>query len=84
MSEEELEASVALMKRLGIVDSGAAATLGIGTMDAGRIRDFHAQMVQAGLYRAGDVDLDKVATLRFVNRKVGLQSLPAPVSPAAQ
>jgi NitT/TauT family transport system substrate-binding protein len=52
-------------------------------MDAGRIRDFHAQMVQAGLYRAGDVDLDKVATLRFVNRKVGLQALPAPVSPAA-
>jgi len=84
MSEEELEASVALMKRLGIVDSGAAATLGIGSMDAARIRDFHDQMVQAGLFRPGEVDLDKVATLRFVNRKVGLQAAPEPVAPTAQ
>ena len=72
MTEAELEASVALMKAQGIVDSGEASRLGIGAMNAARIADFHAQMVKAGLYRPGEVDLSKVATLQFVNRKVGL------------
>ena len=31
----------------------------------------HAQMVKAGLYKPGDVDLAKVATLQFVNKGVG-------------
>lgn len=72
MTAAELESSVALMKAQGIVDSGDAATLGIGTMNTARIQDFYAQMVKAGLYKAGEVDLSKVATLQFVNRKVGV------------
>ncbi len=40
-------------------------------MSAGRIKDFYEQMVKAGLYKAGEVDLSKVATLQFVNKKVG-------------
>jgi NitT/TauT family transport system substrate-binding protein len=72
MSLAEIEASVALMKSQGIVDSGEALQRGIGAMDAARIADFYAQMVKAGLYKAGEVDLSKVATLRFVNQKVGL------------
>jgi NitT/TauT family transport system substrate-binding protein len=72
MTREELEASVALMKAQGIVDSGEAKTQGIGAMNSARIKDFHDAMVAAGLYRAGDVDLAKVADLRFVNRKLGL------------
>ena len=71
MSEAEMEASVALMKAQGIVDSGEAATQGIGAMNAPRIADFYAQMVKAGLYKPGDVDLSKVATLQFVNKGVG-------------
>ena len=71
MSEAEMEASVALMKAQGIVDSGEAAARGIGAMGAPRIADFYAQMVKAGLYQAGDVDLAKVATLQFVNKGVG-------------
>ena len=71
MSEAEMEASVALMKAQGIVDSGEAATQGIGAMNAPRIADFYAQMVRAGLYKPGDVDLSKVATLQFVNKGVG-------------
>ena len=71
MSEAEMEASVALMKGQGIVDSGEAAAKGIGTMNAARIQDFYAQMVKAGLYKAGEVDLSKVATLQFVNKGVG-------------
>jgi NitT/TauT family transport system substrate-binding protein len=71
MTEAEMEASVALMKSQGIVDSGEAATNGIGAMNAARIRDFYDQMVKAGLYKAGEVDLAQVATLQFVNKKVG-------------
>jgi NitT/TauT family transport system substrate-binding protein len=71
MTEAEIEASVALMKQQGIVDSGEAKASGIGAMSTARIKDFYEQMVKAGLYKAGDVDLSKVATLQFVNKKVG-------------
>jgi NitT/TauT family transport system substrate-binding protein len=72
MTEAEMEASVALMKQQGIVDSLDALQGGIGAMKQERIADFHAQMVKAGLYKAGEVDLSKVATLQFVNKKVGV------------
>ena len=73
MAEAELEAAVALMKSMGIVDSGDTLTQGIGAMSAVRVADFHGRMVEAGLYKAGEVDLAKVADYRFVNRKVGLE-----------
>jgi NitT/TauT family transport system substrate-binding protein len=72
MTEAEMEASVALMKQQGIVDSGESLAGGIGAMSQARIQDFYGQMVKAGLYKAGEVDLSKVATLQFVNKKVGL------------
>jgi NitT/TauT family transport system substrate-binding protein len=72
MSEAEMEASVALIKAQGIVDSGEALTGGIGAMNDARIKDFYGQMVKAGLYKAGEVDLSKVATLQFINKKVGV------------
>jgi hypothetical protein len=71
MTLAEIEASVALMKAQGIVDSGDSLPDGIGAMRSARIADFYQQMVKAGLYKPGDVDLSKVATLQFVNRKVG-------------
>ncbi len=83
MTEAEIEASVALMKSQGIVDSGDSLSTGIGSMREARIRDFYGQMVKAGLYKAGDVDLSKVATLRFVNRKVGLDVKAKLLQPAA-
>jgi NitT/TauT family transport system substrate-binding protein len=72
MTEAEIEASVALMRSNGIVDSGDSIDRGIGAMGEARIRDFYGQMVKAGLYRAGEVDLSRVATLQFVNHKVGV------------
>jgi NitT/TauT family transport system substrate-binding protein len=73
LTEDEIERSVALMKSLGIVDSGESLAKGIGAMSPERIRDFHAQMIKAGLYKAGEVDLAKVAEFGFVNRGVGLE-----------
>ena len=64
--------SIELMKKLGIVDSGEALQNGIGAMSTARIKDFYDKMVKAGLYKAGDVDLAKVATTQFVNKKVGV------------
>ena len=67
-----IQGSIDLMKKLGIVDSGDAATKGIGAMSEARIKDFYDKMVKAGLYKPGDVDLAKVATTQFVNKGVGL------------
>jgi NitT/TauT family transport system substrate-binding protein len=72
MTEAEMEASVRLMKEQGIVDSGEALQGGIGAMSEARVKDFYAQMVKAGLYKPGEVDLSKVATFQFVNKKVGM------------
>jgi len=72
ISEQELEASVALMRSQGIVDSSEALTLGIGTMNIERIRHFFRSMVAAGLYSGGEIDPARVATVQFVNKGVGL------------
>jgi len=64
--------SIELMKKLGIVDSGEALQNGIGAMSTARVKDFYDKMVKAGLYKPGDVDLSKVVTTQFVNKKVGL------------
>jgi NitT/TauT family transport system substrate-binding protein len=72
MTPDLIAQSVALMKQMGIVDSGDAETLGIGAMKPERIKDFYDKMVHAGLYKAGQVDLSKVATMQFVNKGVGV------------
>ena len=72
MTDDNLAGSIALMKKLGIVDSGDAATKGIGAMNEARVKDFYDKMVKAGLYKAGDVDLSRVMTTQFVNKGVGV------------
>jgi NitT/TauT family transport system substrate-binding protein len=72
MTPELIAESIALMKQMGIVDSGDAETLGVGAIKPERIKDFYDKMVRAGLYKAGDVDLSKVATTQFVNKGVGV------------
>lgn len=72
MTDDLINQSVALMKQLGIVDSGDATTLGIGAMKPERLQDFYDKMVRAGLYRKGEVDLSQVATYQFVNHGVGV------------
>jgi NitT/TauT family transport system substrate-binding protein len=67
-----IQGGIELMKKYGVVDSGESLTKGIGAMSDARIKDFHDKMVKAGLYKAGEVDLSKVATTQFVNKGVGL------------
>jgi NitT/TauT family transport system substrate-binding protein len=71
MTDELLAYSRAKMKEYGIVDSGDAATLGIGAMTDARMGDFFGKMVKAGLFKA-ELDYRQSYTLRFVNKRVGL------------
>jgi NitT/TauT family transport system substrate-binding protein len=71
MTDDQLAYSVATMKQNGIIDSGAAKELGIGTMSDARIAGFFDEMAKAGVVKA-DLDYRKAYTLRFVNKKVGM------------
>ena len=72
MTDALLAYSVATMKEYGIVDSGEATQLGIGAMTDAHIASFFDKMVKAGVVKAG-LDCRKSYTLRFVNKKVGLE-----------
>jgi NitT/TauT family transport system substrate-binding protein len=72
MTDDLLAYSVAKMKEYGIVDSGDALQLGIGAMTDARMASFFDKMVRAGVTKAG-LDYRKSYTLRFVNRRVGME-----------
>jgi NitT/TauT family transport system substrate-binding protein len=55
----------------GILDSGDANTLGIGTMAAERWAEFYQATSDAGVYPKG-LDVCKAYTLQFVNHKTGM------------
>jgi NitT/TauT family transport system substrate-binding protein len=71
MADDQIAYSISAMKKYGLVDSGDAATLGIGGMTDARWKDFHATMVEAGLYPA-DLDLKRAYSLQFINKKHGI------------
>jgi NitT/TauT family transport system substrate-binding protein len=72
MTDDLLAYSVAKMKEYGIVDSGDASELGIGAMTDAHMASFFDKMVRAGVTKA-NLDYRKSYTLRFVNRKVGVE-----------
>jgi NitT/TauT family transport system substrate-binding protein len=75
MSDDLLAYSVAKMKEYGIVDSGDSLSLGVGAMTDARMQDFFGKMVRAGVVKAG-LDYRKSYTLKFVDKKVGLNLRP--------
>jgi NitT/TauT family transport system substrate-binding protein len=75
MADELIAYSVARMKDAGIVDSGDAATLGIGAMTDARMKSFFDKMARAGVVRR-DIDFRNAYTLRFTNKGVGLDLRP--------
>jgi NitT/TauT family transport system substrate-binding protein len=75
MSDDHLAYSVAKMKEYGIVDSGDSLSLGVGAMTDARMQDFFDKMVRAGVVKAG-LDYRKSYTLKFVDKKVGLNLRP--------
>jgi NitT/TauT family transport system substrate-binding protein len=75
MTDEMLAYTVAKLKEYGIVDSGDSLDLGIGAMTDARIASFFDKMVRVGVTRPG-IDYRRSYTLRFVNRKVGIDLRP--------
>lgn len=71
MTDALLAYGRAALKRHGVLDSGDAATNGIGAMTAARWADFFATMSGQGLYPK-DLDWKRAYTLHFVNHGVGL------------
>jgi NitT/TauT family transport system substrate-binding protein len=71
MTDDLLAYTVATMKAYGIVDSGEATELGIGAMTDAHFGAFFDEMVKAGVVKAS-LDYRKAYTLRFVNKKVGI------------
>src|SRR5215831_12391104 len=75
MTDGLIAYSIAKMKEYGIVDSGDAATLGIGAMTDARMKDFYDKMVRIGVVKPS-VALARSYTLQFVNKRVGLDLRP--------
>jgi NitT/TauT family transport system substrate-binding protein len=71
-SDELLAYAIAKMKQYGIVDSGDSQKEGIGAMSDARWQSFFEVMAGEGLYPK-DMDYRKAYTLRFVNRRVGME-----------
>ncbi len=72
MNDEYIAQGVALMKSMGIVDSGDSLKMGIGAMTDARMKDFYDKVVAAGLYKPGELDIASTYTTRFVNKGAGL------------
>jgi NitT/TauT family transport system substrate-binding protein len=76
MSDEAIAYAIAAMTEQGIVDSGDAATMGIGVITDAKVQDFYTKMVDAGVVPA-DVDVKSSYTTAFVGQGVGLDLKPA-------
>ena len=76
MTDELLAYSLARMKDYGIVDSGDTLKNGIGAMSDERMTSFFDKMVRSGVVKP-DIDYRKSYTLRFVNKRVGLELRPS-------
>ena len=70
---EKLAKEVKQLKSLGIIDSGNQLEFGIGAIDMARVKAFYDLAVKTGILEAGSVDVAKVATDQFVNKKVGME-----------
>ena len=71
MDEAKIAFSRTAMIENGLVESGDAATLGIGAMTDTRWHRFYNTMVQAGAAQPG-LEISRGYTTQFVNQRVGL------------
>lgn len=72
LTDAGLATEVSLLKSMGIMGSGAQAEMGIGAIDLARVQAFYDMAVASKILEAGSVDVAKVATDKFVNKKVGM------------
>ena len=71
MSDDKIAYAIEVMRKSGLVASGDAVRLGLGAMTKERWHSFYNDMVAVNALPAG-LDIDKLFTLKFVNKRVGL------------
>ena len=71
MTDDRIAHSIATMRKYKLVDGGDAARLGLGAMTAERWSFFYNDMVAVGALPGG-LAIERLFTLQFVNKRVGL------------
>ena len=71
MGDDKIAYAIGKLKDWGIVDSGDAATMGIGVITDEKVEDFYNKMVEAGVVDAG-IDYKNTYTTEFVGNGVGM------------
>lgn len=72
MTDAQIAYSLKAMNARGLVDSGDSLKQGIGAMQAERVADFHTKLVEAGVFKKGEIDPAESFTTQFVNQGVGV------------
>lgn len=72
MTPGQIDYSIAMMRKWGLVDSGDAFEKGVGVIDGARVAAFYQTMASAGLFEADAIDVTKAYDDRFVGKGVGL------------
>lgn len=72
LTAEKLDKEMEQVKKLGLMDSGAALEKGIGSLDMATVKSFYELAVKSGIVEKDSVDITKAATDQFTNKGVGL------------
>ncbi|MGI6856210.1 ABC transporter substrate-binding protein [Mesorhizobium sp. 1B3] len=72
LTAEKLDKEIEQVKKLGLMDSGAALEKGIGSLDMATVKSFYELAVKSGIVERDSVDITKAATDQFTNKGVGL------------
>jgi NitT/TauT family transport system substrate-binding protein len=72
LTAEKLDKEMEQVKKLGLMDSGAALEKGIGSLDMATVKSFYELAVKSGMIEKDSVDITQAATDRFTNKGVGL------------
>lgn len=72
LTAEKLDKEMEQVKKLGLMDSGAALEKGIGSLDMATVKSFYELAVETGIIDKDSVDITQAATDRFTNKGVGL------------
>jgi len=72
MTKETLDAELARIKELQLIDSGDTLEKGIGAIDMNRVKEFYELARKSGIVSGDELDMSKVATDAFVNKGAGI------------
>jgi NitT/TauT family transport system substrate-binding protein len=66
ITNRQIEFSIVQMKERGLVESGEAVKRGIGAIDPERVAQHFQSLVEAGLFKSGELDPAESYTVEFL------------------